>query len=111
MWSTVKHLGSDVMTKPVRSSPQQRVWVRDDLVLEDFGDEIVVLDPGTNDLHRLDPNATRLWRLVEELGCVTEIIDAIGRATGIDGDLLEADIRAALSDLTESGLLRSDNGF
>lgn len=75
---------------------------RQDLVLEDLGDEVIAYDPATAVAHVLSPLATSVLLLCD--GEHDE--DAIASALATDGRVIDpALVRAAVVSLSDIGLL------
>lgn len=77
----------------------QTVRIRDDLVLEEVGEETVIFDPVANMAHTLDGAASRVWRALES----TSDPKAIASIT----DLSEAQVIGTIERLLEIGLIEA----
>jgi hypothetical protein len=84
--------------------------VRDELIVTDFGDELVICDPrdpeaGVNLLHHLNPTATLVFRLCEGTGTSDDLAADIADAFGLPVEAVQKDVRQILRLFRQSGLL------
>ena len=83
---------------------------RDGLVVHELAGEAVVFEPGSGDLHRLNPPATTVWKLLAPDVPLRRVAADIAEVTGTDVDRVEADVLATVERLGRSGLLLSSSG-
>jgi PqqD family protein of HPr-rel-A system len=83
---------------------------RDGLVVHELAGEAVVFEPGSGDLHRLNPPATTVWVLLAPDVPLRQIAADIAEATGSDVGRVEADVLAYIERLMEIGLLQPSSG-
>jgi hypothetical protein len=87
--------------------PRLKPKTRDDLVVEDFGDELVVGDPWDQFavLHHLNPAATLVFRLCQGTGTSDDLAAEIADAFGLPVEAVQKDVRQILRQFRQSGLL------
>jgi len=85
-----------------------RPKVREDLGVVDFDGETIVYDPVRPDVHYLNATAGVVFALCDGTATAEETAAEIAKAYGVPAAAVEADVRAALADFAERGLL--DNG-
>ena len=76
------------------------VWVRRE------GDQTAIFDPANGRLTQLNPSALAIWELCDGETREDEIVDALVELTGGTRQSLTDDIRVALAQLRELGLIR-----
>ncbi len=71
------------------------------------GDKLVVLDRGTAVCHVLNASAGLILEAVDGERSVNAIVDLLAVDTGLDADIIAADVHTALTDLRAHGLVRT----
>lgn len=83
----------------------QSVWQRDPaLPFQTMDDEIVVVDPGTRQVHLLNATAARVWTLLGTAQSLPALLDALEsefEATPAD---LRAEVTALLGEMSDKRL-------
>ena len=72
------------------------------LHVEWVGDEAVVLDIATKELHYLNPTAAVVFALIEEKGYADALSELEGR---FKGQAIQGDVESLVGDMVERGLL------
>lgn len=88
--------------------PPLKPHARDDLVVVDFGEELVVCLPGGSShswLHHLNPSAAIVFRLSDGTATSAEIAADIAEAFGLERETTEKEVRGAVRRFRQSGLL------
>ena len=67
--------------------------------------EALIWDPRTEQLHRLNPSATRIWVELSEWRTRAEVATAMIVAAAVDGARVEHDVEQCVQQLAEAGLL------
>jgi hypothetical protein len=71
----------------------------------DRGYEVVVRHAGTGQVRHLGGTAAAIWALIDGATPVEQIIDELGDLYGVPPTSIESDIRRAVDELAEAGLL------
>lgn len=79
------------------------------LLVEAFDDELVVLDPGTGDLHHLNCHASLVWSFLDRSGDASEVTELVAQQVGLEPAVIAQDVHAAIRLLQDSGLLVPDD--
>jgi len=77
-------------------------------VLQEVGDELLVLDRETNRLHHLNPTASWIYRRCDGRSSVEDLIDALIERFAIERETVERDLLRTLAELGTLGLIRTD---
>ena len=87
--------------------PRLKPATRDDLVIADFGDELVICKPGadSSELHYLSSTATLVFRLCDGTGTPAELAADIADAYGIPIAAVERDVRDIVRQFRRNGML------
>jgi pyrroloquinoline quinone biosynthesis protein D len=86
-----------VASRPTR---QEGLWLRES------GDETVLLDRSTSQMHVLNETALALWQLCDGETTVEEMLTAAGNLFDADADELEHDVLDALTAMRDRGIIR-----
>lgn len=76
---------------------------RNDLVVQEMADEVLVYDTQTNKAHCLNMSAARVWSICDGNHSVSDIVRQIG--SNGEGTVTEDFVWLALDQLSETGLL------
>lgn len=86
-------------------SDTDRFELRDDLVVEEIDDEIVVLDLEGNQYFGLNEVGWLIWRAIEEDdAALADIVDRIVDGFDVDADTAREDTKAFIGQLLEADL-------
>ena len=87
--------------------PRMKPKVREDLVVADFEDELVVCNTasGQTQLHHLNPAATIVFRLCDGTGTSDDLAKDIAEAFGLPQSDVQRDVRAIVRQFRQNGLL------
>jgi hypothetical protein len=87
--------------------PRMRPQVRDDLVVIDYGDELVVGKVGgeISDVHYLNPTATTVFRLCDGAGTMDDVAAEIAEAYELPLEAVLRDVRTLIRQFRQRGLL------
>lgn len=80
---------------------------RGGLLLKDISDEVLVLDRDNGYIHQLNATARYVFEHCDGTASAEEIVDELARDFGVSAGDVEADVRAALQQFGELGLLES----
>ena len=82
-----------------------KLTVADDVISEVLNGEAVVLNLKTGTYFSLNPSGSRIWQLIEELGELTSVRDAMLREFEVRPERLDADLESLLEELEQRGLI------
>lgn len=87
--------------------PRMKPKVRGDLVVSDFGEELVVCKPttGYSELHHLNQTATLVFRLCDGTGTSDDLVADIADAYGLPVAGVQRDVRTIVRQFRQRGLL------
>lgn len=77
---------------------------REDLVLEEIEDEVVVLDLKSNSYFGLNPVGRLVWRGLENDQNVGQVVDAIAEQFDVERDQVAQDVRGFIEEALSAGL-------
>ena len=86
-----------------KSSPAWRP--KPGVLAQTLGDEVVLLDANRGVYFSLNPTGARAWQLLSEGQSFEQILNALLEEFEVTADVLEADLRRLLDELTESHLI------
>jgi hypothetical protein len=78
---------------------------REDLVLEEIEDEVVILDLKSNSYFGLNPVARLVWKGIDDGKPVAEIIESIAEQFDVERHEVADDVRGFLGDALSNGLV------
>jgi PqqD family protein of HPr-rel-A system len=78
------------------------------VAVADFDDELVVLVPSARQAHHLDPAMSVLFDACRRGDTMATLVEELATASGASPEEMAAEVRRALEELLECGLLRSD---
>lgn len=76
---------------------------REDVVVTDLDDELVLLDPETRKMYTLNQTGRRVWRVLDGRS-ITEIARVISLEYQVDPERAAQDVETVVRDLLEAGL-------
>ena len=76
-----------------------------DVLVSEFGDELVILNLGDGVYYGLDDVGARIWRLLQQSASIPTIRDAILDEYEVDADRCDRDLRALLEECASRGLV------
>jgi coenzyme PQQ synthesis protein D (PqqD) len=82
-----------------------RVTVRDGVMFNRVGDEVVLLDLDSGTYFGLDSVGGRMWDLLSGSATIGEAIETMLDEYEIDREVLERDVLRLVSELEEKGLI------
>ena len=85
-------------------TPDDHFTLREDLVVEEVDDEIVVLDLDGNQYFGLNEVAWLIWQAIDEQKSLAQIVEEIASEFEIDEDRARDDTMAFIEQLLEAGL-------
>ena len=74
-------------------------------MVSELDGEIVVLCLATGRYHSLNETAALIWRLVNQHGRLGPVVDSMEASLDVPRERLETDVRRAVEELIELGLL------
>ncbi len=87
-------------------------WQRDpSLPFQAMEEEVIVVDPGTRQVHLLNATAARIWTLLLRAHSLGELVAALEEEFEATPDELRAEVQALLAEMTEKHLLAPHPGF
>jgi hypothetical protein len=81
-----------------------------DQVSSDVGGETILLSMQSAMYYGLDSVGARIWELLSEPVCVSEIRDVIAREYDVEMERCESDVLAFLQELAAKGLIEVSRG-
>lgn len=90
----------------VKGLPAQRVVLSGEALVQQVGDESVLLDMASEQYFGLDPIGTRIWNLLQELGDVQATFERLCDEYDADPEHIRHDLLAVLQQLADAGLAR-----
>lgn len=81
------------------------VGVTRDHVACSLGDEAAILNLKNTTYYGLNPVGTRVWNLVQQSRCVSEIRDALLEEYDVEAEQCEQDLLDLLENMREQGLI------
>ena len=84
---------------------ETRVTMRDGVMFNRAGEEIVLLDLDSGTYYGLDEVGARLWELITGTATIGEAIDTMLREYDVAREVLERDVFRLLGELEEKGLI------
>jgi len=76
------------------------------LLMQEVGDEVVILDLANEMYFALDQVGLRFWQLLDEVSSFDAIVDRLGHEYEVDRERLAADMETFVATLLEKGLVR-----
>jgi hypothetical protein len=89
---------------------ESRVNVRDGVMFNRVGDEVVLLDLDSGTYFGLDSVGGRMWDLLSGSATVGETIETMLGEYEIEREVLERDVLRLVSELEEKGLIVTSSG-
>jgi|APMI01.1.fsa_nt_gi hypothetical protein len=83
----------------------QRATPTDDILMQNLGDEIVLLDLKSEHYFGLNMVGSRIWALLTEARNLSAILDALCDEFDAPREHIETDLLAIISSLREAGLV------
>ena len=83
----------------------QNVSIAQDVLFQDLGDEVVLLNIQSEQYYGLEGVGVRLWQLFSEDGSVARALEAIRAEYDVDGETAARDLGAFLDKMTAAKLL------
>lgn len=87
-------------------SPDTRFEVADDVLHQQVGEEIVLLDLKSESYFGLNPVGARVWQLLQEGAGQSALVETISGEFKAKPSQVERDVADLLERLVEAGLLR-----
>jgi len=84
---------------------ETRVTMRDGVMFNRAGEEIVLLDLDSGTYYGLDEVGARLWELITGTATIGEAIDTMLGEYDVEREVLERDVFRLLAELEEKGLI------
>ncbi|MBN1422742.1 MAG: HPr-rel-A system PqqD family peptide chaperone [Planctomycetes bacterium] len=78
---------------------------REDLVIRELDEEVIVFDPATSNAHTLNPTAAAILLLCDGSRDGDEIAREVARTFSIDEARANADVAKTLQELRDRGLI------
>lgn len=82
-----------------------RVAVRDGVMFNRVGEEVVLLDLDSGTYYGLDAVGGRLWDLITGAATIGEAIETMLGEYEVERDVLESDVMRLVAELEEKGLI------
>jgi hypothetical protein len=83
-----------------------RITVSDDVLMQEVGDEVVLLDLASERYFGLDPVGTRIWELLPERQDLVDILNSLCEEFDAEPARIEHDLLALVISLSEAGLVK-----
>lgn len=84
---------------------ERRFEMREDLLVEQVDDEVVVLDMERNVYFGLEPMARAIWEMLKQGSSVSEVVAALHARYG-EQERIERDVATFVAQVLEQGLMR-----
>jgi hypothetical protein len=81
--------------------------IRDGVMFNRVGDEVVILDLDSGTYYGLDPVGSRLWELISGGASIDDALAAMEREYDVERSVLDRDVNALVVELRERELLVS----
>lgn len=78
----------------------------DNLLVQEVGDEVMILDLDSEQYFALDEVGLRFWQLLDEVASFDAVIDRLGQEYDVDRERLAADMEIFVRTLIDKALLR-----
>ena len=85
-----------------------RACISDEVLAQDVGDEVVLLDLAGERYFGLDPVGTRIWALLPDAANLGAVLDSLCAEFDAPRERIEADLLALIAALREAGLVTVD---
>ena len=82
-----------------------KVAISDDVLLQEVGDEVVLLDLASERYFGLDPVGTRIWGLLPERDDLASVLSSLCGEFAAPAERIEADLLTLIEALLEAGLV------
>jgi hypothetical protein len=76
-----------------------------DILVSEFGDELVILNLRDGIYYGLDDVGARIWRILKQSATISAIRDALVEEYDVDPDRSERDVRALVEECASRGLV------
>ena len=83
----------------------QRAKPTDDVLCQDVGGEVVLLDLASERYFGLDPVGTRIWHLIDQDLSLQQVLETLCAEYDAPRERLEADLLALVAQLADAGLV------
>ena len=93
---------------PVAVTLAQHLTPSDDVLAQEVGDEIVLLDPAGERYFGLDPVGTRIWALLPDCSNLDAVLAQLCAEFDAPREQIESDLLALAASLAETGLVTVD---
>lgn len=84
----------------------QRVSLSDDVLIQEVGDEAVLLDLASERYFGLDPVGMRIWTLLAQDPALQRVYDRLCAEYDVEPARLEADLLALVGELAQAKLVQ-----
>lgn len=91
-----------------QTTPSARVTILEGALMEDMGDEAVILNINNERYYGLDDVGIKFWKWLKEDGDVDLVLERAKATFGIDEATLKQDIGVFVLELNQAGLLTFD---
>lgn len=81
------------------------VSVPDDVLWQDVGGQVVLLNVRSGEFHQLDATASRMWVVLVDSPRVTSAADELLGVYDVEDEVLRRDLASLITRLVERGLL------
>lgn len=78
------------------------------LLVQEVGEEMVILDLDSEQYFALDQVGLRFWQLLDEEPSLEALVDRLGQEYAVERERLAADMERFVARLLEQGLVRED---
>lgn len=88
-----------------QSLPSAKITISENALLEDMGDEAVILNINNERYYGLDPIGMNFWNWLKEEGDIDKVLEHAQKEYAIDVETLKKDIGVFVIELHNAGLL------
>ena len=90
----------------MKKSSEQFFTLSEDVLFQEVGGELVLLDMASENYFGLDEVGARIWSLLGEGKSLGAVLEILQQEYDVEPDVLERDVSDLLDQLLKSGLVR-----
>jgi len=99
---------SEQPTGPERAAPSAKVTISENALMQEMGDEAVILNVNNERYYGIDDVGINFWNWLKEERDVDRVLDRAIERYGVDEEILKKDIGVFVVELHHAGLLTFD---
>jgi len=98
-------LGTKLTAMPTEIRLTSRVQIQDDVLFQELQGEAVLLNLKTGMYLGLDRTGTRIWKLLEQDGSLSRVVDVVLQEYDVTREKFEQDLLNLIGEMLKHGLL------